>query len=111
MYVFKHEMCEINERTSWGKNQPAKFDKTDDQILSVILYFILFLFIYFMATKKTVSRSYSRSWSKIKETENCSLYTYNPSYVELTIMCQLPIVHLFQKSIELLKELKNGRKM
>ena len=36
----------------WGKNQPAKFDKTDYQTFLIILYFILFLFIYFMAAQK-----------------------------------------------------------
>ena len=39
----------------WEKNQPAKFDKTDYQTIPVILYFILFLCIYFMATQKRLS--------------------------------------------------------
>ena len=36
----------------WEERQPAKFDKTDYQTISIILYFTLFLFIYFMATQK-----------------------------------------------------------
>ena len=36
----------------WGKNHPAKFDKTDYQNFPITLYFTLFFFIYFMAAQK-----------------------------------------------------------